>query len=418
MNQPRRAISKRRINRGLIAARPLGVRMPIRTPRKNGVQPLHAALERRAGAARLSPHAARHVHAYNRRAGVQSLHACLKGVQSLHALRTGVQALNGTLIRVPRYPYKGTVWYPYKGTVWYPYKGTLIRVPFSTLIRVPRYPYKGTVWYPYKGTLIRVPFGTLIRVPFSTLIRVPNGTLIRVPFGYRGTLIRVPFGTLIRVPFSTLIRVPNGTLIRVPFGTLIGVPFGTLIRVPFGTLIRVPFGTLIRVPRYPYKGTVWYPYKGTVWYPYKGTQGTLIRVPRPLNLRGLREPGRTGVHGQHACPAGPHAEPAVLTPFAFGGACRYQAPDKPAPIITPPACCTRSSQKTSEKTDAPLQNTSKNPVAIPMKKLTIEMKPPRTVEIASQLPIDTSHYVQYLPKIIKPYVKKALNVDFDGHCGF
>ncbi|PLW09299.1 hypothetical protein PCANC_24934 [Puccinia coronata f. sp. avenae] len=70
--------------------------------RKNGVQPLHAALERRAGAARLSPHAACHVHAYNRRAygvqacqtGVQSLHACLKGVQSLHALRTGVQALH------------------------------------------------------------------------------------------------------------------------------------------------------------------------------------------------------------------------------------------------------------------------------------------------------------------------------------
>ncbi|PLW27065.1 hypothetical protein PCASD_21245 [Puccinia coronata f. sp. avenae] len=73
--------------------------------------------------------------------------------------------------------------------------------------------------------------------------------------------------------------------------------------------------------------------------------GTLIRAPRgsrkPLNLRGLREPGwtgvpavhacpegvqglhalQTGVHGQHACPAGPHAKPAVLTPFAFGGAC-------------------------------------------------------------------------------------------------
>ncbi|PLW04972.1 hypothetical protein PCASD_26657 [Puccinia coronata f. sp. avenae] len=58
---------------GLIAARPSGVRTPIRTPRKNGVQPLHAALEKRAGAARLSPHAARHVHAYNRRAyGVQA----------------------------------------------------------------------------------------------------------------------------------------------------------------------------------------------------------------------------------------------------------------------------------------------------------------------------------------------------------
>ncbi|PLW56936.1 hypothetical protein PCANC_01226 [Puccinia coronata f. sp. avenae] len=115
----------------------------------------------------------------------------------------------------------------------------------------------------------------------------------------RGTLIRVPNGTLIRV-LGTLIRV-LGTLIRV-LGTLIRVP-GTLIRVP-GTLIRSTLGTLIRVP---------------------GTLGTLIRAPRgsrkPLDLRGLREPGRTGVHGQHACPAGPHAKPAVLTPFAFGGAC-------------------------------------------------------------------------------------------------
>ncbi|PLW35958.1 hypothetical protein PCASD_12682 [Puccinia coronata f. sp. avenae] len=83
---------------------------------------------------------------------------------------------------------------------------------------------------------------------------------------------------------------------------------GTLIRVPNGTLIRVPNGTLIRAPRGSHK---------------------------PLDPRGLREPGRTGVpavhacpegvqglhalqtgvHGQHACPAGPHAEPAVLTPF-------------------------------------------------------------------------------------------------------
>ncbi|PLW32439.1 hypothetical protein PCANC_22776 [Puccinia coronata f. sp. avenae] len=122
----------------------------------------------------------------------------------------------------------------------------------------------------------------------------------------------VPFGTLIRKPLGTLKRVPLGTLIRVPFGTLIRVPFGTLL----GTLIRVPSSTLIRVP-----------------------SSTLIRVPRgsrkPLNSRGLREPGRTGVpamhacpesvqglhalrtgvHGQHACPAGPHAKPAVLTPF-------------------------------------------------------------------------------------------------------
>ncbi|PLW32238.1 hypothetical protein PCANC_17996 [Puccinia coronata f. sp. avenae] len=173
--------------------------------------------------------------------------------------------------------------------------GALIRVPSGTLISVPlgRVPL---------GTLIRVPLGTLIRVPLSTLIRVPLGTLIRVP---SGTLIRVPLGTLIRVPLSTLIRVPNGTLIRVPSGTL---PSGTLIRVPLGTLIRVPLGTLIRAPR--------------------GSR-------KPLNSRGLREPGwtgmpavhacpegvqglhalRTGVHGQHACPAGMHAEPAVLTPF-------------------------------------------------------------------------------------------------------
>ncbi|PLW07827.1 hypothetical protein PCANC_23319 [Puccinia coronata f. sp. avenae] len=84
------------------AARRFGKACSRCTPLWKGVQPLHAALERRAGAARLSPHAARHVHAYNRCAygvqacqtGVQSLHACLKGVQSLHALRTGVQALH------------------------------------------------------------------------------------------------------------------------------------------------------------------------------------------------------------------------------------------------------------------------------------------------------------------------------------
>ncbi|PLW14376.1 hypothetical protein PCANC_17469 [Puccinia coronata f. sp. avenae] len=93
---------------------------------------------------------------------------------------------------------------------------------------------------------------------------------------------------------------------RVPTG--IRVPVGTLIRLPLGTLIRVPSGTFIRVPR--------------------GSR-------KPLNWRGLREPGRTGVpavhaclegmqglhalrtgvHGQHACPTGPHAKPDVLTPF-------------------------------------------------------------------------------------------------------
>ncbi|PLW53191.1 hypothetical protein PCANC_09781 [Puccinia coronata f. sp. avenae] len=164
---------------GLIAARPSGVRTPIRTPRKNGVQPLHAALERRAGAARLSPHAAHHVHAYNRRAGFARLSAHVSlSIREAYVSR-------GTLIRVP---------------------GTLIRVPLGTLIRVPRYPYKGTTWYPYKGTEwypYKGTLGTLIRVP-GTLITVPNGTLIRVPGypykGYLGTLIRVLFGTLIRVP--------------------------------------------------------------------------------------------------------------------------------------------------------------------------------------------------------------------------
>ncbi|PLW42063.1 hypothetical protein PCASD_11943 [Puccinia coronata f. sp. avenae] len=90
---------------GLIAARPKGVR----TPKKNGVQPLHAASERRAEAARPSPQAAHHLHAFNRRAygvqpfqtGVQSLHACLEGVKSLHALRTGVQALHACWLTNP-----------------------------------------------------------------------------------------------------------------------------------------------------------------------------------------------------------------------------------------------------------------------------------------------------------------------------
>ncbi|PLW32103.1 hypothetical protein PCANC_22795 [Puccinia coronata f. sp. avenae] len=58
------------------------------------------------------PHAARHVHAYNRRAhgeqacqtGVQSLHACLEGVQSLHALWTGVQALHACRLTVREVP--------------------------------------------------------------------------------------------------------------------------------------------------------------------------------------------------------------------------------------------------------------------------------------------------------------------------
>ncbi|PLW27445.1 hypothetical protein PCANC_24708 [Puccinia coronata f. sp. avenae] len=249
---------------------------------------------------------------------------------------TLIRVPNGTLIRVPN------------GTLIRVPLGTLIRVPLGTLIRVPLGTTRTLIRVPL-GTLIRVPLGTLIRLPLGTLIRVPLGTLIRVPLGTlirvpNGTLLRVLNGTLIRVPSGTLIRVPSGTLIRVPSGTLIRVPSGTLIRVPSGTLIRVPFGTLIRVPN-----------------------GTLIRAPRgsrkPLNLRGLREPGRTGVpavhacpegvqglhalqtgvHGQHACPAGPHAKPAVLTPFGgvrtpFGCAAikphpPIQPPDKPNNIV-------------------------------------------------------------------------------------
>ncbi|PLW52190.1 hypothetical protein PCANC_10273 [Puccinia coronata f. sp. avenae] len=63
---------------GLIAARPKGVRTPIRKPKKNGVQPLHAASERRA-------EAARHLQAFNRRA--YGVRPCQTGVQSLHACR-------------------------------------------------------------------------------------------------------------------------------------------------------------------------------------------------------------------------------------------------------------------------------------------------------------------------------------------
>ncbi|PLW54652.1 hypothetical protein PCANC_05347 [Puccinia coronata f. sp. avenae] len=98
-------------------------------------------------------------------------------------------------------------------------------------------------------------------------LREPLGTLIRVLLGI---LIRVLLGTLIRVLLGTLIRVPN----RYPYK---GYQTGTLIKVPSGTLIRVPNGTLIRAPR--------------------GSR-------KPLNSRGLREPGWTGVPAVHACPEG------------------------------------------------------------------------------------------------------------------
>ncbi|PLW37116.1 hypothetical protein PCASD_13937 [Puccinia coronata f. sp. avenae] len=87
--------------RGLIAARPKGVRTPPRTPKKKacrGCTPSQPGVQI---PARPPPHAARRPHAYKwrengrlgvrpRRTGVLAMHACLEGVQALHALRTGV----------------------------------------------------------------------------------------------------------------------------------------------------------------------------------------------------------------------------------------------------------------------------------------------------------------------------------------
>ncbi|PLW21783.1 hypothetical protein PCANC_02901 [Puccinia coronata f. sp. avenae] len=92
--------------RGLIAARPKGVRTPPQTPKK-----------RRAGAARLPiqackpPHAARRLHTYKwredgwlgvrpRRTDVLAMHACPEGVQALHALRTGVHGRHACSARL------------------------------------------------------------------------------------------------------------------------------------------------------------------------------------------------------------------------------------------------------------------------------------------------------------------------------
>ncbi|PLW23529.1 hypothetical protein PCANC_28260, partial [Puccinia coronata f. sp. avenae] len=139
---------------GLIAARPKGVRTPPQTPKKKGVRGLHAFFLGVQSPARHPPHAARHVHAYNRRAHGQQ--ACGRARRACRActpvwkackactpfgracrLCTPVAHVSlsireayvsrGTLIRVPRYPYKGT-------------SRTLIRVPGtrSTLIRVLR----------------------------------------------------------------------------------------------------------------------------------------------------------------------------------------------------------------------------------------------------------------------------------------
>ncbi|PLW43795.1 hypothetical protein PCASD_09384 [Puccinia coronata f. sp. avenae] len=131
--------------RGLIAARPKGVRTPPRTPKK-----------RHAGAARLPIQACRPPHALPRMP--HAIRTPTNGVRtagsgcgpagtpvrpgSRKPLKSrGLRYQTGTLIRVP------------KGTLIKVPSGTLIRVPNGTLIRVPnRYPYKGTEWYPYKGT--------------------------------------------------------------------------------------------------------------------------------------------------------------------------------------------------------------------------------------------------------------------------
>ncbi|PLW28075.1 hypothetical protein PCASD_22609 [Puccinia coronata f. sp. avenae] len=93
--------SNRLFDRGLIAARPKGVRTPPRTPKKKacgGCTPSQPGVQT---PARPPPHAARRPHAYKwredsqlgvrpRQTGVLAMHACPEGVQALHALRTGV----------------------------------------------------------------------------------------------------------------------------------------------------------------------------------------------------------------------------------------------------------------------------------------------------------------------------------------
>ncbi|PLW09003.1 hypothetical protein PCANC_26132, partial [Puccinia coronata f. sp. avenae] len=172
-------------------ARPKGVRTPIRTPKKNRVQPLHAASERRAAAARRFGKACRgctpSIGVRPCQTGVQSLHACLEGrAKPARPLdRRAVFACllahgyQSTLIRVPKYPYKGTLGtgYPQSTLIRvlrYPYKGYQ-----STLIRVPKYPYKG-----YRSTLIRVP-----KYPYKGT-EVPLLPGSRQPFNLRGLRVQ------------------------------------------------------------------------------------------------------------------------------------------------------------------------------------------------------------------------------------
>ncbi|PLW16203.1 hypothetical protein PCASD_18057 [Puccinia coronata f. sp. avenae] len=97
----RPALGSRSTTRGLIAARPKGVRTPPQTPKKRacgGCTPSQPGVQT---PARPSPHVARRPYAYKwredgqlgvrpRRTGVLAMHACPEGVQALHALRTGV----------------------------------------------------------------------------------------------------------------------------------------------------------------------------------------------------------------------------------------------------------------------------------------------------------------------------------------
>ncbi|PLW30304.1 hypothetical protein PCANC_25456 [Puccinia coronata f. sp. avenae] len=76
--------------------------------------------------------------------------ACTPSRQACRLCTPVGSRYRGTLIRIPKYPYKDTK-VPLQG-----YRGTLIRIPKypykGTLIRVPKYRYKGTL-----RTLIRVP---------------------------------------------------------------------------------------------------------------------------------------------------------------------------------------------------------------------------------------------------------------------
>ncbi|PLW07364.1 hypothetical protein PCASD_25562 [Puccinia coronata f. sp. avenae] len=302
---------ERTVRRGLIAARPKGVRTPPQTPKK-----------RRAGAARLPTQACKPPHALPRmphavrtptngvrtaglacgpagqacwpctpvwracRPCTPSGQACTAGTPvrpgshkplELRGLREPLGAYKGTkrypykgTKRVPkRYPYKGTKRYPYKGTKRYPYKGTK-RYPYKGTKRYPykgtkRYPYKGTKRYPYKGTK-RYPYKGTKRYPYKGTKRYPYKGTKRYP--YKGTK-RYPYKGTKRYPYKGTKRYPYKGTKRYPYKGTKRYPYKGTKRYPYKGTKRYPYkGT----KRYPYKGTKRYPYKGTKRYPYKGTK--------------------------------------------------------------------------------------------------------------------------------------------------